>query len=38
VQLIAARWVFHENIAPAQWAGSALIVAGIVLVSFNALP
>jgi|YNPNPStandDraft_1061719.scaffolds.fasta_scaffold07564_2 multidrug transporter EmrE-like cation transporter len=31
VQVVAARWVFHEPIAPAQWLGTLLITAGILL-------
>lgn len=33
VQVMAAKWFFHERIAPAQWAGTFLVVAGIVLIS-----
>jgi multidrug transporter EmrE-like cation transporter len=32
VQVVAARWLFAEPIAAAQWAGSLLIAAGIFLV------
>ena len=33
VQVVAARVLFAEHIGPAQWAGAALIVIGIVLVA-----
>jgi len=32
VQLVAARWLFDEPIAAAQWAGALLIAAGVFLV------
>ena len=32
VQIVAAKWLFHEPIAPMQWVGSMLIVAGIFLL------
>jgi multidrug transporter EmrE-like cation transporter len=32
VQIVAAKWLFHEPIAPLQWVGSLLIAAGIVLL------
>ncbi len=32
VQVVAARWVFHEPISTQQWLGSALVVAGIALI------
>jgi undecaprenyl phosphate-alpha-L-ara4N flippase subunit ArnE len=32
VQVVAARWVFHEPITTVQWLGTALVVAGIVLI------
>lgn len=32
VQVLAAAWVFREPISPAQWLGTALIVAGILLI------
>lgn len=32
VQVIAARWIFHETILPAQWLGVAFIIAGIWLI------
>jgi undecaprenyl phosphate-alpha-L-ara4N flippase subunit ArnE len=32
IQVVAARWLFHEPISPAQWLGTALVVAGIVLI------
>jgi uncharacterized membrane protein len=35
VQLVAARLVFQEAISPLNWLGTALIVAGIILVSFR---
>jgi len=35
VEIVAARWVFHEAIAPQQWLGVLLIGAGIVLVSWQ---
>ena len=33
VQVLAARLLFRETIAPVQWAGTALLVAGIAKVS-----
>jgi multidrug transporter EmrE-like cation transporter len=33
VQVVAARWLFRETIAPLQWVGTAPVVAGIVLIS-----
>ena len=33
VQLVGARLFFKETIHPAQWIGSGLIVAGIVLIA-----
>ncbi len=32
VQVIAARWIFHESIAPAQWLGVLLVVVGLWLI------
>ncbi len=32
VQVVAARWLFHEPITPAQWMGTLFIVAGILLI------
>jgi multidrug transporter EmrE-like cation transporter len=32
VQVAASRMLFHEPISPAQWLGTLLILAGIVLV------
>jgi multidrug transporter EmrE-like cation transporter len=32
VQLVAAKWLFHEPISAVQWIGSVLIGVGIVLV------
>lgn len=32
VQVVAAWWLFHETITPAQWVGTLLIVIGISLV------
>jgi multidrug transporter EmrE-like cation transporter len=32
IQVIGARWLFHESISPAQWLGTALVVAGIMLI------
>ncbi|MBM3143829.1 MAG: hypothetical protein FJ010_02435 [Chloroflexi bacterium] len=32
VQIFAARMIFHESISTAQWLGSLLIVAGILLI------
>jgi multidrug transporter EmrE-like cation transporter len=32
VQVIAARLLFHEAIAPMQWLGTSLIVVGILLI------
>jgi len=32
VQLVAARWIFHEDISTPQWIGSIFIVIGIWLI------
>jgi multidrug transporter EmrE-like cation transporter len=32
VQIVGARVIFHEPIAPAQWLGTLLIVLGIMLI------
>ena len=32
VQVVAAKWLFNEPIAPLQWVGSILIAAGIFLL------
>ena len=32
VQVVAAWWMFREPVTPAQWLGTLLIVAGILLV------
>ncbi len=32
IQVIAASWLFHEGISPAYWLGTALIVAGILIL------
>lgn len=32
VQIVAARWIFHETILPTQWLGVLLIVAGLWLI------
>jgi multidrug transporter EmrE-like cation transporter len=32
IQVVAARWLFHEPISSAQWLGTAFVVAGIVLI------
>lgn len=32
VQIVAARWLFHEPISAVQWAGSLLIGVGLLLV------
>jgi multidrug transporter EmrE-like cation transporter len=32
VQLVVARLVFQETIRPPQWLGTALVIAGIVLI------
>ena len=32
VQVVAARWLFHEPITPTQWVGTLLIVAGIMFI------
>lgn len=32
VQVIAARWIFHESMVPAQWIGVLLIVIGLWLI------
>ena len=32
VQIVAARWLFHEHVDAVQWVGSSLIVLGIFLV------
>jgi multidrug transporter EmrE-like cation transporter len=33
VQVLAARWLFHESISSVQWLGTLLVALGIVLVS-----
>jgi multidrug transporter EmrE-like cation transporter len=33
VQVLAAKWFFHESITSVQWLGTLLVVFGIVLVS-----
>jgi multidrug transporter EmrE-like cation transporter len=33
VQVLAARWFFHESITAAQWVGTLLVAIGIMLVS-----
>ena len=33
VQVVAARYLFHEAITPFQWIGTLLVVVGIVLIS-----
>ena len=33
VQMVAARWLFHEPVTQAQWLGTLLITAGILLVA-----
>jgi len=35
VQVIAARLVFHETVTRGHWFGVALIVGGIILISFG---
>jgi multidrug transporter EmrE-like cation transporter len=35
VQAVGASFIFHEGIAPIAWFGSALIVMGILLVSWG---
>ncbi len=32
VQVVAAGWLFHEVISPAQWLGTLLVVLGILLI------
>ncbi len=32
VQVVAARLFFHESVTPAQWLGTFLIVAGILII------
>jgi multidrug transporter EmrE-like cation transporter len=32
VQLVAAKWLFHESIDAVQWAGALLIVLGVFLL------
>jgi multidrug transporter EmrE-like cation transporter len=32
VQVVAAHWLFHEPISPAQWLGTLLVIAGILLI------
>ncbi len=32
VQVMAARWIFHETITPTQWLGAACLVAGLWLI------
>ncbi len=32
VQLVAARFIFHETITPAQWLGTLLIIGGVLLL------
>ena len=33
VQVVAARLLFRETVQPLQWMGTALVIAGIVLIS-----
>ncbi|MBF6594690.1 MAG: hypothetical protein IVW51_09600 [Thermaceae bacterium] len=35
VQIVAADWLFHEAITPAQWLGTLLIVIGIWLIGWR---
>jgi multidrug transporter EmrE-like cation transporter len=32
IQIVAAQFLFHENISSTQWAGTLLVVAGIALI------
>ncbi len=32
VQLVAARFIFHETITPTQWLGTLLIIGGVLLL------
>jgi multidrug transporter EmrE-like cation transporter len=36
VQVVAARWLFDETIAPGQWLGTLLVALGIALITRGA--